>query len=165
MYGGLIEIDIWRNHTYSHDFQTSLQVAMRRYEDECAVIPTEITLSGELMFFFHKHFNRDKQIKIIGHNLRCSPDVCDKRSVVVLHDPNTHPDRCADDRNPFCGVPVPCEFQETHKWGAYDKCIYLCKCVLPSGENLCPGEQRIAVTIGPAAQGDKPIELCGLAVV
>ena len=35
----------------------------------------------------------------------------------------------------------------------------------PSGENLCPGEQRIAVAIGPAAQGDKPVELCGLAVV
>ena len=140
---------------------------MGRFNDnECAEIPAGIVTSGEFMFFFHKNFyRRDKKIKIIGKNLQCSPDVCNNSSVIVLHDPNTHPERCQDNRNPFCGVPVPCEFQETYIQGSTNKCIYLCRCILPTGENVCTYEQRIAVSIGPgAAQGVKPLELCGLVV-
>ena len=146
--------------------QTDLKNAMKRHDDNrCAAIPTEIILSGDMMFSFPKQFNnRDKRIKIIGKNLQCSPDVCSNSSVIVLRDPNTHPERCIDNRNPFCGVPVPCDFIETYPWAAFNKCIYLCKCELPTGGNVCPGEQRIAVSIGPDAQRVKPVELCGISV-
>ena len=164
VYGGSVKIDIWRNHTYSQLFQTTLKDAMSIYDDdECATIPSEITSSEKMMFFYHKRFYRDMKINIIGHNLLCSPDACKHSSVVVLLDTNMHPERCANSRNPFCGVPVPCEFQLKREWDGKDKCIYLCKCILPTGENVCPGEQRIAIAIGPAATEEiKPMKLCGL---
>ena len=163
MFGRAIEIDIWQNHTYTHLFQTSLKNAMRKFStSSCATISEEVVASGQMMFFFRYDFGNYIKFKILGEDLPCTPNTCGDNSITVLLDPKTHPDRCQGNRNPFCGDPVRCEFNKRIERSSQIKCIYQCNCELPTGENVCPGNQRIAVSVEPASQSIKPIKLCGI---
>ena len=149
-----LEIDVWKNHTYNDMFLFELKNALSSGFaglSVCASIPAHLSL----MISSDKIVNQgDILVGLVGQGLSCLAHNCrDFPRLVVLQ---TESICITDDRNPFCGPPVPCiPFSTSTSF-----CGFWCKCAPRMGSNSCPLRFTLAVKAAEEAMGADPLQIC-----
>ena len=149
-----LEIDVWKNHTYNDMFLFELKNALSSGFagfSVCASIPADLPL----MISSDKIVNQgDIPVWLIGQGLSCLARNCrDFPRLMVLQ---TESFCSTDDRNPFCGPPVPCTPLST----STSICGFMCKCGPRMGSNSCPLRFTLAVRPAEEAMGADPLQIC-----
>ena len=153
-----VEIDVWKNHTYGDMFLLELKNALSSGFagfSVCASIPTDLSL----MISSDKIVNQgDIPVWLIGQGLSCLARNCrDFPRLMVLQTGST----CiTDDRNPFCGPPVPCIPIST----STSFCSFWCKCAPRMGSNSCPLRFTVAIKAAEEEMGTDPLQICHFSI-